>query len=128
MPRPVHFEIHADDPERAIAFYGQAFGWSFHKWDGPMPYWLVTTGPDERPGINGGLLQRQGGSPADGGVNAFPCTLDVSSVDDALAAVTGAGGTVVMPKEAIPGIGWLAYAKDPEGNLFGMMQDDSSAQ
>jgi uncharacterized protein len=128
MPRPVHFEIHADDPERAIAFYSQAFGWSFHQWDGPMPYWLVTTGPDEEPGINGGLLQRRGGSPPDGAaVNAFPCTLNVPSVDDALAAVAEAGGTVVMPKGAIPGIGWLAYAKDPEGNLFGMMEDDPSA-
>jgi predicted enzyme related to lactoylglutathione lyase len=54
MPRPIHFEIPADRPERAISFYQQVFGWQFQKWDGPMPYWLVKTGADG-PGIDGGL-------------------------------------------------------------------------
>jgi predicted enzyme related to lactoylglutathione lyase len=54
MPRPTHFEIPADNPERAIGFYGSVFGWQFQKWEGPMPYWLVTTG-DSGTGINGGL-------------------------------------------------------------------------
>ena len=45
MPRPIHFEIPADQPERASAFYRDVFGWQFRKWDGPMPYWLITTGP-----------------------------------------------------------------------------------
>ena len=58
MPRPIHFEIPADQPERAIAFYQQVFGWRFQKWEGPMPYWLVQTG-GEGPGIDGGLLARQ---------------------------------------------------------------------
>src|SRR5439155_19682712 len=56
MPRPAHFEIPAENPERAIAFYKDVFGWTFQKWDGPMPYWMITTGPDTEPGINGGLL------------------------------------------------------------------------
>ena len=57
MPRPIHFEIPADRPERAIAFYEQVFGWRFQKWEGPTPYWLVQTGADG-PGIDGGLLAR----------------------------------------------------------------------
>jgi predicted enzyme related to lactoylglutathione lyase len=126
MPRVVHFEIHASDPERAIAFYSRAFGWSFQKWDGPMPYWLVTTGPEEQPGINGGLLQRQG-APDGEAVTAFVCTVDVPDLDAAIGTVTEGGAHIVWPKNAVPGVGWLAYAKDPEGNLFGMMQEDPAA-
>ncbi len=58
MPRPVHFEIHADDPERAAAFYRSVFDWEIEKWEGPREYWLVTTGPEGTPGINGGLMKR----------------------------------------------------------------------
>ena len=60
MPRVVHFEIHASDPERAVNFYKTLFDWQFQKWEGPMEYWMVITGPDGQPGINGGLLRRQG--------------------------------------------------------------------
>ena len=55
MPRVVHFEIHAADPERAVNFYQTLFGWTFQKWEGPMDYWLIVTGPDDQRGINGGL-------------------------------------------------------------------------
>lgn len=120
MPRPIHFEIPADDPVKAIKFYSQVFGWEFSKWDGPMPYWLVQTGP-EGPGINGGLHPRA--FPGQGPVN----TIDVPSCDDYVAKVVAAGGTCTVPKMGIPGIGWLAYCTDPEGNLFGIMQMDPKA-
>ena len=60
MPRVVHFEIHADDPERAISFYQSVFGWQFQKWEGPLEYWMIITGPEGTPGINGGLVNRSG--------------------------------------------------------------------
>ena len=44
MPRPIHFEIQAADPKRAIAFYSALFSWSFNKWEGPQDYWLIKTG------------------------------------------------------------------------------------
>ena len=44
MPRPCHFDLTADEPERAMKFYKDVFGWKFEKWDGPMEYWMVTTG------------------------------------------------------------------------------------
>ena len=115
MPRPIHFEIPADNVERAIAFYQAVFGWTFKKWDGPMPYWLVTTGPNEEPGINGGLMQRE--HPGQ------PCanTMGVANLDESLAAVAANGGSTVVPKMAIPGMGWLAYCTDTEGHIFGMM-------
>jgi predicted enzyme related to lactoylglutathione lyase len=59
MPRVVHFEIHADDPQRAIAFYSKLFGWEFNSWGGPMEYYLIKTGPEESRGIDGGMIRRQ---------------------------------------------------------------------
>ncbi len=127
MPRVVHFEIHADDPERAVRFYQSALDWQFHKWDGPVDYWLITTGPAGTPGIDGGMVRRQG--PIDGtAVTAFVCSVDVPSVDDYTRRATAAGGQVVVPKMPIPGVGWLSYCKDTEGNIFGLYQRDPSAR
>jgi len=116
MPRPIHFEIPAGNPERIIGFYSTLFGWKFNKWDSPQDYWLIDTG--EGPGINGGLMPRR--EPGSLTVN----TIQVDSLDQSLKVVTGNGGTEVMPKLAVKGIGWLAYCKDPKGTLFGMMQMD----
>lgn len=127
MNRPVHFEILADDPERAVKFYSAVFGWDFQKWEGPLEYWLITTGPDDAPGINGGMGRRE--QPVDGaGVIAYTCTMDVESVDDAVAKVKANGGSVISDKHAVPGVGWQAYFEDTEGNVFGVHQEDPNAQ
>jgi len=126
MPRVVHFEIHAADPERAVNFYQTLFGWTFQKWEGPMDYWLIVTGPDDQRGINGGLVRRQG--EIDGqAVIAYVCTVDVEDVDASVQAATDNGGQIALPKMPIPGVGWLAYCKDTEGNIFGVMQNDPNA-
>lgn len=121
MSRVIHFEISADDPERAATFYRKVFGWSIQKWEGPAEYWLVTTGADDVPGINGGIFVRKG--PV-GHVN----TVDVPDIDAFLAAVPAAGGEVVMPKQVVPGVGWNAYCKDTEGSIFGVLQSDPGAR
>jgi predicted enzyme related to lactoylglutathione lyase len=54
-------------------------------------------------------------------------TIDVPSVDDYTSKVESKGGTVVVPKMAVPGIGYMAYCTDPEGNMFGIMQSDPGA-
>ena len=127
MPRVVHFEIHAADPDRAVNFYTTLFGWSFQKWEGPMDYWLVTTGPNDQPGINGGLVRRQG--EIDGqAVIAYVCTVDVENLDASVQTAVDNGGQIALPKMPIPGMGWLAYCKDTEGNIFGMMQGDPNAK
>ena len=127
MPRVVHFEIHAADPDRAVNFYKSLFGWEFQKWEGPMEYWLVTTGPNDQPGINGGLVRRQG--EVDGqAVIAYVCTVDVENLDASVQTAVDKGGQIALPKMPIPGMGWLAYCKDTEGNIFGMMQGDPNAQ
>jgi uncharacterized protein len=121
VPRPIHFEIPADQPERALAFYHKVFGWQFQKWEGSMPYWMVQTGADG-PGIDGGVHQRA--HPGQGTVN----TIGVPSCDDYVRKVESAGGKTAVPKMAIPGVGWLAYCTDPEGNTFGIMQEDPGAK
>jgi predicted enzyme related to lactoylglutathione lyase len=127
MPRVVHFEIHADSPPRAMKFYSDMFGWTFQKFLPHVDYWAITTGPQDEPGIDGGLKPRK--VPIDGqAVIAFVCTVEVESLDAAVAKALACGGTNVVPKMPIPGIGWLAYCKDTEGNIFGMMQPDHSAQ
>ena len=126
MSRPVHFEIHADDPGRARAFYESVFGWGFQQW-GDNPYWLVSTGSDG-PGIDGGLLPREGPPPADDApVSSFVITMDAADLDKTIAAIEEAGGRIVVPKQAVPRLGWLAYGKDTEGNIFGVLQNDESA-
>lgn len=135
MNRVIHFEIHAADPERAAQFYRDVFGWDIKEWVVPgveMPkenrYWLVTTGSAGEPGIDGGLLFRRGAGPVEGqAVNAYVCTVGVASVDESVRTAVGAGASVALPKMPIKGVGWLAYCKDPEGNLFGVMQDDQNA-
>lgn len=122
MPRVIHFELPADNPERAADFYRTVFGWQIQKWQGPQDYWLISTGPEGQPGINGGLLRR----PNPGAVTCN--TIDVASVDEAVANITKHGGKNVVPKMAIPGVGHLAYCTDTEGNVFGVMQADRNAK
>jgi len=127
MPRVIHFEIHAENPERAVQFYTKLFQWQFAKWDGPMEYWMIKTGDESSPGINGGLLKRHG--TIDGqAVIAYVCTIDVDNVDRYVQNITANGGTIALPKMPVPGVGWLAYGKDTEGNIFGIMQRDPAAK
>ena len=127
MPRVVHFEIHATDPEALIAFYSGLFGWSFTRAEG-MEYWLIETGPRDEPGIDGGLVRRPVPGPADSpALGAFPCTVSVESVDEALAKGAELGAEVALPKMPVTGVGWLAYIKDPDGNTLGLLQTDPAA-
>jgi predicted enzyme related to lactoylglutathione lyase len=122
MPRPCHFDLTADNPERAIKFYKSVFGWKFEKWDGPMEYWMCTTCDTNEPGIDGGLSKR--------GQQSMPNmnTIDVPDVDEFSKKITSNGGKVVMPKMAIPGVGWFATCQDTEGNLFGIIREDKDAK
>ena len=141
MNRPVHFEIHADDLDRAQKFYSSVFGWTFQKWEnkaaGATDYYMVMTGPADSvgsdgkpwPGINGGMFKRMGPPPAEGqAVNAFVITMDVANLDETISKIESAGGKVALQKFAMPGMAWLAYYKDTEGNIFGIFQEDKNAK
>lgn len=118
--RVIHFEIPIDDSGRASAFYEKALGWTITKW-GPINYWLMTTGDEAGPGAEGALTPRE---EAPEGVLIY---MGVDSIDAAMRAVEDAGGELVTGKLAVPGMGWLARFRDPDGNLIGMFEMDSTA-
>ncbi len=120
MGRVVHFEIHADDSDRAETFYTSLFGWKVQRFDGPIDYRLLNTG-SSTPGIDGAIVPRR--SEGDGEkVVAFVCTIEVDDIADTEKKVAEAGGEQVVDRQEIPGVGFLAYFKDTEGNIFGAMQ------
>jgi predicted enzyme related to lactoylglutathione lyase len=119
--RIVHFEIPADDVERAKRFYGELFGWEFSSPPGYDNYWTFTTGDPEQD-AGGGLMARM--SPEQVGLVSY---FGVESVADALAQVERLGGKVIMPRSPVPGMGWFAQCLDPEGNVFALWEMDESA-
>ncbi len=116
MARVVHFELPTSDSGASRKFYEEVFGWKLKKWEGPVEYWLVMTGDPGTPGIDGAL----GGAANDlkGTVN----TVGVADLDETLQKVTANGGEVIMPKDEIPGVGWLAYVREPGGAVLGVIQ------
>jgi predicted enzyme related to lactoylglutathione lyase len=120
MSRPTHFEIPVDDPDRAERFYGDVFGWSFQRYEGaPQYYGMAATGEGDQ-GINGALFQR-------GEAGVVSLTMEVDSIEEAMARITEKGGRVLQGKTPIPGMGWFATCQDTEGNQFGLFTNDSTA-
>ena len=132
MNRVVHFEIQADDPERAAKFYREVFGWKIEKWEGSeVEYWMVMTAEmdSKEPGINGGLLRRPNKTPPqECGTNAYVCTVQVENFDEVAEKIIKTGGVVAMPKFALQGVAWQGYFLDTEGNTFGVHQVDEKAE
>jgi len=122
MSRVGHFEIPADNPDRVAEFYKQVLGWVIQKWEGPVDYWLISTGKNNEPGINGGIARKKD-RPASGVL----VTAQVDFVDECLKKIILAGGSVVVPKQAIPGVGYQAHFRDPDGNVIGIMENDPPA-
>lgn len=121
MPTIVHFDIPADDLERAKNFYSELFGWKIEMPPGFQDYYLIETGADkDTPGVEGGLGQRQG----DQKITIY---VGVDDIDDHMAKVTEKGGQIVQPKMPVPGWGFLAICLDTEGNTFGLWQESSDA-
>lgn len=132
MNRIVHFEIQADEPERAITFYKNVFGWNIEKYPGlGWDYWGIMTAEKDskESGINGGLLKRPTPiTSVECGVNSFVCTIQVENYDETAKKIEAEGGVVAMPKFALAGMAWQGYFKDTEGNTFGIHQTDSEAK
>jgi uncharacterized protein len=116
------FAIHADDVARARRFYEAVFGWKFEPW-GPPDFYLIRTGDEAHPGVQG-LLHKRHQPPGQGGPNCFECTISVADVDAIAAAVKKNGGKITMEKSKIPTVGEVIYLEDPEGNRVGAMKYD----
>jgi uncharacterized protein len=129
----VHFEIPADNPERAVKFYRELFGWEINRWEGStderegFEYWMVGTVPTNeegmptRQGVNGGLMRRM--MPEQSIVNY----IGVEDVDESVDRAQRLGAKVMMEKHPVPGMGWFAQLTDPAGNVFAVWQTDPQA-
>lgn len=121
MSKMIHFEIPATDPQKAIEFYKDVFGWKFTEYQ-PGEYWMVEAGPESEPGINGGVMKRR--DP----MQPIGSYLNVTNIDEIIAKIEEKGGQNVVPKSPIPGMGWFAFFKDPDGNIVGIWQSDESVR
>ena len=118
--RVAHFEIPSEDPEANMKFFKEAFDWKFEQ-SGNETYWFATTGDEQSPGINGAIMKKV--DPKQQVAN----TIYVPDIAEAIRKIVDAGGSMVIPKKAVPYIGWLAYFTDPDGNIHGVMEEDTKA-
>ena len=122
MNRPVHFEILADDPVKVGEFYKEVFNWEINTWGGgEQTYWLVKTGSEDKPGIDGGIMGREFDQ-------AVINTLETNSLSETTKKIEEAGGKIIHGPNEIPGVGNHAYFADIEGNLFGVLQPLPAAE
>ena len=122
MPdRPTHFEIPVDDPDRAEMFYEAVFGWTFDRYPGAPSYYGMASTGETNPGINGALFQR-------GEDSGTTITMSVDSIEDSIAKIKAAGGSVIRDKMPIPTMGYFATCRDSEGNEIGLFTNDPKAE
>ncbi|WP_047155142.1 VOC family protein [Aneurinibacillus tyrosinisolvens] len=122
MGKVLRFEFQVPDPEQAIEFYSNSFGWKFEKMHGPQDYWFIITGNSDKPGIDGGLMKSLDGA------TRTTNSIGVTSIDNYLEKVVENGGNVVVPKTTIPGMGYFAYCTDNQGLLFGVSEVNTEAR
>ena len=123
MPTICHFQIPAEDIERAKKFYTELFGWKMEKCSGTMEYWMITTTtPSGEKGVDGGMIKRQHPQ------QPITIYIDVPSVDEYAAKVEKLGGKVVVPKMAVPKVGYFAVCIDTENNVFALWETDENAK
>jgi uncharacterized protein len=116
MPNNIaHFDIHADDVERARRFYAQVFGWRFEAW-GPPDFYLIHTGTAEDPGIHGSVSKRNDPVVGQGRIG-YECTITVDDLGAIKDAIVANGGTIVLDEHEIVGVGTLIRFADTEGNV-----------
>ena len=125
----IHFEIPADNVEKLKGFYEKLFDWKIiHTPVESMDYWIIQTVPTDdkgmlqRPGVNGGMFPK---SPEQ--KNLLPVNyITVENIDESIKKVADLGGKILMEKQKVPTVGFIALAADPEGNSIGLLQPDMS--
>ena len=119
--RVVHFEIPCDNPEKTMDFFKEVFGWTFKQF-GSEQYWFASTGDENSPGINGGFLKKRDPK------MPLANSIHVEDIDEAIKKIEKAGGDVIVPKKPVPNVGWIGFFTDPDGNVHGILQYDSTVR
>ena len=125
--KPSYFDFTVKDLDKAKTFFEHVLDWRFEKYPMPYEYYRIQAGPEGEPGIDGGI-GAIADAPTDEGRPLTQVTIPVPSVDNCIARVEEAGGNVIEPKKAIPGIGWFAACAEPGGLLFGVIETDPEAE
>ena len=122
MPTICHFEIPADNVDRAKKFYSELFDWKIEQYP-EMEYWLISTKDKKgKKGLGGGLMKRVKAQ------QQITVHIDVPSIDKYAKKVEENGGKILMPKTSVPTIGWFAVCLDTENNVFELWEDDKKAK
>jgi predicted enzyme related to lactoylglutathione lyase len=117
----VWFEIPADKPERAKAFYGKLFGWKIKPFPGMADYLHIDTGgADASP--DGAVMKRMHPT------HTITNYVTVPSVTKFMAKVQKLGGSICKPKTAVPGMGYFAICQDTENNSFAIWEINQTAK
>ncbi len=122
MDKVEHFEIPADDEERAVRFYKSVFRWELNPVPGVKYSRLLTVRVDEktisqRPfEVNGAIIKRNKE------IKTPVITISVSDMEDTLKKIELNGGHVIIGKTPFGDRGYTAYFNDTEGNLMGLWQ------
>jgi predicted enzyme related to lactoylglutathione lyase len=125
--KPTYFDFTVQDLDKAKMFFEHVLNWRFEKFPMPYDYYRIQAGTEGESGIGGGI-GAIADTPTAEGRPLTQVTIPVPSVDDCIAKVVDAGGRVIEPKMAIPGIGWFAACAEPGGLLFGVMEADPEAK
>ena len=122
MGKVIRFELQVPIIEQALDFYSKSFGWKFTKMPGQQEYYFIQTGEATDKGIDGGLMLSPDGQ------TRTTNSINVTSIDEAIDKVINNGGNIVVPKTAIPQMGYFAYFIDNQGLLFGLSEENTNAQ
>lgn len=118
-PAPVvHFEIGCKDIPKTRKFFSDLLGWEYAPDMPPNMAMLANLGsmaPEKTDGIGGHLTAL--GHPPHQYVTIYA---QVADIEATLAKANKLGGSTVIPKQEVPGMGWFAWFKDPEGNMLGL--------
>ena len=125
--KPTYVDLTVQDVGQARAFFERVLGWRFEKFDLPYEYFRIQAGPDNEPGIDGGVGAVRD-APLSEGKPMTQVTIPVSNLENVLTLVLEAGGCIVEPKAPIPGVGWYATCAEPGGLKFGLIEADPSVE
>lgn len=124
--KPQYFDLTVKDVAAACGFFEAVLGWKFERFPMPYEYYRITAGPADEAGIDGGIGAIKD-APISGGRSLVNLTVPVPNLNETVAKIEAAGGAVIEPRTAIPGIGWYATCAEPGGLMFGIIEADTTA-
>ena len=124
MNRLMHFDIHSSNTENSKEFYESVFDWKCNSYSGAEDFFQISASD----GSVIGAISGRKYNPDSKDIFGYECSISVDDVNATIEAVERAGGTTLMARTAIPGVGWIAKFLDPEGNLFCAITYDREAK